>query len=238
MRIGKSRAIIFIFHVHGREKRSRSFLGRSTSPSAPSVFLYVQGAQRFGISTKPVFQTHPAIARTFLISSWARRWVHASALIEGWTEDGDLEYATDLVDIAAEIDMVCLWSDLFNHGEVVFWAERVHIGANVCWKGPHTWVIYMNSGGFCHVLASKRRRMSNLPLYIRAVFSLFTVYTVHKQTGMKAFEGLHFLASLGPPVTSKRKGGEKMQPFNHFHSHPGMRKRRSRWWYKFKIFSW
>ena len=85
----------------------------------------------------------------------------------------------------------------------------------------------MNSGGFCHVLASKRRRMSNLPLYIRAVFSLFTVYTVHKQTGMKAFEGLRFLASLGLPGTSKRKGGEKMQPFNRFLSHPGI-KRKSR----------
>ena len=36
------------------------------------------------------------------------------------------------------------------------------------------------------------------------------------QTGMEAFEGLCFLASFGPPGT-----GEKTQPFNHFHSHPG-----------------
>ena len=42
-----------------------------------------------------------------------------------------------------------------------------------------------------------------------------------KQTGMEAIEGLHFLASIGPPGTGKRKGGEKMQPFNRFHSHPG-----------------
>ena len=38
---------------------------------------------------------------------------------------------------------------------------------------------------------------------------------------MEAFEGLRFLASFGPPDTGKRKGGEKTQPFNHFHSHPG-----------------
>ena len=40
---------------------------------------------------------------------------------------------------------------------------------------------------------------------------------------MEAFEGLRFLASFGPPGTGKRKGGEKTQPFNHFHSHPGIR---------------
>ena len=44
---------------------------------------------------------------------------------------------------------------------------------------------------------------------------------VFKQTGMEAIEGLRFLASFGPPGTGKRKGGEKMQPFNRFHSQPG-----------------
>ena len=39
---------------------------------------------------------------------------------------------------------------------------------------------------------------------------------------MEAIERLRFLASFGPPSTGKRKGGEKTQPFNLFHSHPGM----------------
>ena len=38
---------------------------------------------------------------------------------------------------------------------------------------------------------------------------------------MEAIERLHFLASFDPPSTGKRKGGEKTQPFNRFHSHPG-----------------
>ena len=44
-----------------------------------------------------------------------------------------------------------------------------------------------------------------------------------KQTRMEAIERLRFLASFGPPVpgTGKRKGGEKTQTFNRFHSHPG-----------------
>ena len=42
-----------------------------------------------------------------------------------------------------------------------------------------------------------------------------------KQTGMEAIERLRFLASFGPPSTGKRKGGEKTQPFNRFHSHHG-----------------
>ena len=44
---------------------------------------------------------------------------------------------------------------------------------------------------------------------------------MYKQTGMEAIERLRFLASFCPPSTGKRKGGEKTQPFNRFHSHPG-----------------
>ena len=47
-------------------------------------------------------------------------------------------------------------------------------------------------------------------------------FHLHQQTGMEAIEGLRFLASFGPPGTGKRKGGEKKQPFNRFHSHPGI----------------
>ena len=58
--------------------------------------------------------------------------------------------------------------------------------------------------------------------WIRPAFSryLYQCKTGIKQTGMEAMEGLHFLASFGPPGTGKRKGGEKTQPFNRFHSHP------------------
>ena len=51
---------------------------------------------------------------------------------------------------------------------------------------------------------------------------ILACYKLHKQTGMEAIERLRFLASFGPPSTSKRKGGEKTQPFNCFHSHPGI----------------
>ena len=39
-----------------------------------------------------------------------------------------------------------------------------------------------------------------------------------KQPGKEAIERLHFLA----PCTGEREGGEKMQPFNRFPSHPVM----------------
>ena len=48
-----------------------------------------------------------------------------------------------------------------------------------------------------------------------------------KQTGMEAIERLRLLASFGPPSTGKRKGGEKTQPFNRFHSHHGTLKSKS-----------
>ena len=35
---------------------------------------------------------------------------------------------------------------------------------------------------------------------------------------MEAIEGLRFLASLPLAGTGRTEGGEKMQPFNHFHS--------------------
>ena len=35
---------------------------------------------------------------------------------------------------------------------------------------------------------------------------------------MEAIEGLHFLASLPLAGTGRTEGGEKMQPFNRFHS--------------------
>ena len=41
---------------------------------------------------------------------------------------------------------------------------------------------------------------------------------------MEAIERLRFLSSFGLPITGKRKGGQKMQPFNRFHSHPGIAK--------------
>ena len=49
--------------------------------------------------------------------------------------------------------------------------------------------------------------------------------TKHSYTGvgMEAIERLRFLASFGPPSTGKRKGGQKTQPFNGFHSLPGIR---------------
>ena len=42
--------------------------------------------------------------------------------------------------------------------------------------------------------------------------------------GLEAIERLHFLASFPLPVTGKREGGEKMQRFNRFASHPVMNK--------------
>ena len=42
-----------------------------------------------------------------------------------------------------------------------------------------------------------------------------------KQPGMEAIERLRFLTSFGLPSAGKIKGGEKTQPFNRFHSHPG-----------------
>ena len=48
---------------------------------------------------------------------------------------------------------------------------------------------------------------------------------------MEAIERLRFLASFGPPSTSKRKGGEKTQPFNRFHSHPGIFRSSFRQWH-------
>ena len=38
---------------------------------------------------------------------------------------------------------------------------------------------------------------------------------------MEVIEGLRFLASLPLAVTGRTEGGEKTQPFNRFHSHPG-----------------
>ena len=41
--------------------------------------------------------------------------------------------------------------------------------------------------------------------------------------GMEAIEGLRFLASLPLAGTGRTEGGQKTQPFNHFHSHPVIR---------------
>ena len=43
---------------------------------------------------------------------------------------------------------------------------------------------------------------------------------MNTETGMEAIERLRFLASFPLPGTGKRAGGEKMQPFNRFASHP------------------
>ena len=65
---------------------------------------------------------------------------------------------------------------------------------------------------FYHVSSSSERNHKRKYLFYLGI----------KQTGMEAIEGLHFLVPFGPPGTAKRKGGEKMQPFNRFHSHPGI----------------
>ena len=43
---------------------------------------------------------------------------------------------------------------------------------------------------------------------------------LHTETGLEAIERLRFLASFPLPGTGKREGGEKIQPFNRFASHP------------------
>ena len=42
----------------------------------------------------------------------------------------------------------------------------------------------------------------------------------YTKTGLEVIERLRFLASFPLPDTGKREGGEKMQPFNRFASHP------------------
>ena len=73
---------------------------------------------------------------------------------------------------------------------------------------------------FCDCMDSSSRSGCSTLFAVTARDS-FQTPGASKQTGMEAIERLRFFTYFGPPSTGKMKGGEKTQPFNRIHFHPG-----------------
>ena len=89
---------------------------------------------------------------------------------------------------------------------------------------------YIRYGGYCDYIRTRPKNShkailghkANNPTVIKLPFWLNLglakkVSQPDKQRGMEGIGRLRFLASFGPPSTGKRKGSEKMQPFNRIH---------------------